>query len=105
MRRQFHKTMQHLLEQGTIRLLFPKVNEILHIGLSNNRNAKSTVLTVIVKHCRKRYLKMCHGYPTPERREFFQLLHRIFGVPPSDQRSFDRVLSDIIRQVMEKDNQ
>ena len=29
--RQFHKTMQHLEEQGIVRLLFPKVNEILHV--------------------------------------------------------------------------
>ena len=99
MRRQFHKTMQHLLEQGTVRLLFPKVNEILHIGLSNNRKAKSTVLTVIVKHTRKRYLKMCHGFPSPERREFFQCLHGIFGIPPSEQRSFDRMLCRIINRV------
>lgn len=99
MLRQFHKTMQHLVEQGTVRLLFPKVNEILHIGLSNSRKAKSTVLTVIVKHTRKRYLKMCHGYPTPERREFFQRLHSIFGVPPSEQRSFDRTLCRIINHV------
>jgi len=102
--RQFHMTMQHLMEQGIVRLLFPKVNEILNIGLSNSRKAKSTVLTVIVKHSRKRYLKMCHGYPTPERREFFQCLHRVFGIPPSDQRSFDRVLSGIIRKLTEKDN-
>jgi len=99
MRRQFHKTMQHLMEQGTVRLLFPKVNEILHIGLSGNRKAKSTVLTVIVKHTRKRYLKMCHGFPSPERREFFQCLHRIFGIPPSEQRSFDRMLCRIINRV------
>ena len=99
MLRQFHKTMQHLVEQGTVRLLFPKVSQILHIGLSNNRKAKSTVLTVIVKHTRKRYLKMCHGYPSPERREFFQCLHRIFGIPPSEQRSFDRMLCRIINRV------
>ena len=99
MLRQFHKTMQHLEEQGTVRLLFPKVNEILHIGLSNNRKAKSAVLTVIVKHTRKRYLKMCHGYPSPERREFFQRLHSIFGVPPSEQRSFDRTLCRIINRM------
>ena len=99
MLRQFHKTMQHLMEQGTVRLIFPKVNEILHIGLSSNRKAKSTVLTVIVKHTRKRYLKMCHGFPSPERREFFQCLHRIFGIPPSEQRSFDRMLCRIINRV------
>ena len=103
--RQFHKSMQHLVEQGVVRLLFPKINQILRIGLSDSRKAKTKVLAVIVKHTRQRYLKMCHGYPTPERREFFQCLHRVFGVPPSDQRSFDRVLSDIIRQVMKKDNQ
>ena len=99
MRRQFHKTMQHLVELGTVRLLFPKVNEILHIGLSSDRKAKSTVLTVILKHTRKRYLKMCHGFPSPERREFFQCLHRIFGIPPSEQRSFDRMLCRIINRV------
>ena len=99
MLRQFHKTMQHLVEQGIIRLLFPKVNEILHIGLSSNRKAKSTVLTAIVKHVRKRYLKMCHGFPSPERRKFFQCLHRIFGIPPSEQRSFDRMLCRIINRV------
>lgn len=98
-RRQFHKTMQHLMEYGTVRLLFPKVNEILHIGLSNSRNAKSTVLKVIVKHCRMRYLKMCHGSPSPERREFFHRLHQIFCVPPSGQRSFDRMLCRIINRV------
>ena len=99
MRRQFHKTMQLLVDLGIVRLLFPKVNEILHIGLSSNRKAKSTVLTVIVKHTRKRYLKMCHGFPSPERREFFQCLHRIFGIPPSEQRSFDRMLCRIINRV------
>ena len=99
MRRQFHKTMQHLVDLGIVRLLFPKVNEILHIGLSNSRKAKSTVLTVIVKHTRKRYLKMCHGFPSPERREFFQCLHGIFGIPPSEQRSFDRMLCRIINRV------
>ena len=99
MRRQFHKTMQHLVNLGIVRLLFPKVNEILHLGLSNNRKAKSTVLTVIVKHTRKRYLKMCHGFPSPERREFFQCLHGIFGIPPSEQRSFDRMLCRIINRV------
>ena len=97
--RQFHKTMQHLEKQGTIRQIFPEVTEILHIGLGKDRKAKSTVLTVIVKHCRKRYLKMCHGYPTPERREFFQCLHRIFDISPSEQRSFDRTLCRIIRHV------
>lgn len=99
MLRQFHKTMLHLVEQGIVRLLFPKVNEILHIGLSRNHKAKSTVLTAIVKHVRKRYLKMCHGFPSPERREFFQCLHRIFGIPPSEQRSFDRMLCRIINRV------
>ena len=97
--------MQLLEKQGVIRQIYPKVSEILFIGLGNDRKDKSMVLAVIVKNARKRYLKMCHGYPTPERREFFQCLHRIFGVPPSEQRSFDRVLSGIIRQVMEKDNQ
>jgi nitrogenase subunit NifH len=97
--RQFQKTMQHLVEQGIVRLLFPKVNEILHIGLSNSRKSKSTVLTVIVKHSRKRYLKMCHGFPSPERREFFQCLHGIFGIPPSERRSFDRMLCRIINRV------
>ncbi len=104
-RRHFHKMMQLLEKQGVIRQIYPKVSEILFIGLGNDRKDKSMVLAVIVKNARKRYLKMCHGYPTPERREFFQCMHRIFGVPPSEQRSFDRVLSGIIRQVMEKDNQ
>lgn len=104
-RRHFHKMMQLLEKQGVIRLIYPKVSEILHIGLGKDRKAKSAVLAVIVKHCRKRYLKMCHGYPTPERREFFQCMHRVFGILPSGQRSFDRVLSGIIRLVMKKDNQ
>lgn len=103
-RRQFHRTMQHLEEQGTVRLLFPKVNEILHIGLSNSRNAKFTVLTVIVKHTRKRYLKMCHGFPSPERREYIHRLHQIFCVPPSEQRSFNRTLCRIINRVMANKN-
>ena len=98
-RRHFHKMMLLLKKQGVIRLIYPKVTEILHIGLSNSRNAKSTVLAIIANHCRKRYLRMCHGYPTPERREFFQCLHRIFGVPPSEQRSFDRALNRVIRQM------
>ena len=101
--RHFHKMMQLLENQGAIRLIFPKVNEIQHIGLQDSRKAKSTVLTVIVKHTRKRYLKMCHGYPTPERREFFQYLHRVLGVPPSDQRSFDRMLCRIIKRVTENE--
>lgn len=99
-RRQFHKTMQHLEEYGTVRLLFPKVNEILYIGLANSRYAKSIVLTVIVRHTRKRYLKMCHGFPSPERREFIHRLHQIFCVPPSEQRSFNRTLCRIINRVM-----
>lgn len=97
-RRHFHKMMQLLEKQGVIRLIYPKVTEILHIGLSDTRKAKSTVLTIIVKHTRRRYLKMYHGYPTPERREFFQCLHRVLGIPPSDQRSFDRMLCRIINQ-------
>ena len=100
-RRHFHKIIQLLEKQGVIRLIYPKVTEILHIGLGKDHKAKSTVLTVIVKHTRKRYLKMCHGYPTPERREFFQCLHRVFGIPPSDQRSFDRMLCRIINRVTE----
>ena len=100
-RRHFHKIIQLLEKQGVIRLIYPKVTEILHIGLGKDHKAKSTVLTIIVKHTRKRYLKMCHGYPTPERREFFQCLHRVFGIPPSDQRSFDRMLCRIINRVTE----
>lgn len=100
-RRHFHKIIQLLEKQGVIRLIYPKVTEILHIGLGKDHKAKSTVLTVIVKHTRKRYLKMCHGYLTPERREFFQCLHRVFGIPPSDQRSFDRMLCRIINRVTE----
>ena len=98
-RRQFNKMMQLLEKQGVIGLIYPKVTEILFMGLGNDRKAKSTVLTIIVKHTRRRYLKMCHGYPTPERREFFQCLHRIFGIPTSDQRSFDRMLCRIINRV------
>ena len=91
--------MQLLEKQGVVGLIYPKVTEILFMGLGNDRKAKSTVLTIIVKHTRRRYLKMCHGYPTPERREFFQCLHRIFGIPTSDQRSFDRMLCRIINRV------
>ena len=98
-RRQFQKMIRFLEKQGVISIIYPKVTEILFIGLGSNRKAKTKVLALIVKYCRKRYLKMCHGYPTPERREFFQFLHRTFGIPSSDQRSFDRTLCRIINRV------
>jgi len=97
--RHFHKMMQLLENLGVIRLLYPKVTEINFIGLGKDCKSKSKVLVVIVKHCRKRYLKMCHGYPTPERREFFQCLHRVFGIPVSEQRNFNRALNRIISRV------
>ena len=98
-RRQFHKMMQFLEKQGVIRQIYPKVTEILFIGLENDRRAKSTVLAVIVKHTRRRYLKMCHGQPSPERREFYQCLHRTFGIPPSEQHNFNRTLCRIISRL------
>ena len=98
-RRHFHKMMQLLENQGVIRLMYPKVTEIKFIGLGKDSKSKSKVLVTIVKHCRKRYLKMCHGYPTPERREFFQCLHRVFGIPASEQRNFNRALNRIISRV------
>ena len=97
--RQFHKIMQFLEKQGVIHLIYPKVSEILFIGLGSDRKAKITVLAVIVKHTRQRYLKMCHGQPSPERREFYQCLHRTFGIPPSEQRNFNRTLCRIINRV------
>ena len=98
-RRHFHKVMQLLEKQGVIGLIYPKVTEIQHMGLGNDRKAKSTVLAVIVKHTRQRYLKMCHGQPSPERREFYQCLHRTFGIPPSEQHNFNRTLCRIINRL------
>ncbi len=103
-RRHFHMMMQFLEKQGIISMIYPKVTEILFIGLGNERKAKSTVLTIIVKHARQRYLKMCHGQPTPERREFYQCLHRTFGIPSSEQRSFNRMLCRIINRVTKNEN-
>ena len=98
-RRHFHQVMQLLEKQGVVGLIYPKVTEILFMGLGNDRKAKSTVLAVIVKHTRQHYLKMCHGQPSPERREFYQCLHRTFGIPPSEQRNFNRTFCRIINRV------
>ena len=96
-RRQFQKMIQFLEKQGVISIIYPKVTEILFIGLGSDRKAKTKVLALIVKYCRKRYLKMCHGQPSPERREFYQCLHRTFGIPLSEQHNFNRVLCCIIK--------
>jgi len=100
--RSFQREISEMAGQdGQIVRLLPAVNRILHVKLSDRRGAKTDVLTLIVKYTRKRYLKMCHGFPSPERREYTHRLHQIFCVPPSEQRSFNRTLCRIIRQIVE----
>ena len=58
--RHFHKIMQILEKQAVIRMIYPKVTEIQFIGLGKDRKAKTRVIAIIIRHCRKRYLMMCH---------------------------------------------
>jgi hypothetical protein len=72
----------------------------------------SAVLTVIVRHTRQKHLAMIRqgrspqGYrPSPERIEFFQVLHAIFGINESDRqqvRNFDQRLKTVIEACSEK---
>ena len=72
----------------------------------------STVLTVIVRHTRQKHLAMIRqgrspqGYrPSPERIEFFHVLHAIFGIDESNRqlvRNFDQRLKAVIEACSEK---
>lgn len=89
------------------------INRITAIDLRHTvYGSLSAVLTVIVRHTRQKYLAMiCDGRsphgnrPTPDRMEFFHMLHIIFGINETDRqqvRNFDQRLKAVIEAKMKK---
>ena len=95
----FKKAILALVSDGTIRQVFPSVDNLQTILLGNKSGAQTKVLTAVITHVRPRFLKLNGNYPPPERREFFHRLHQVFCVSPSDERSFDRAVCRAILQI------
>ena len=97
----FKKAILALVSDGSIRQVFPSVDNLQTILLGNKSGAQTKVLAAVITHVRPRFLKLNGNYPLPERREFFRRLHQVFCVSPSDERSFDRHLCQIIKKTEE----
>ena len=97
----FKKAILTLVSDGSIRQVFPSVDNLQTILLGNKSGAQTKVLAAVITHVRPRFLKLNGNYPLPERREFFRRLHQVFCVSPSDERSFNRHLCQIIKKTEE----
>lgn len=106
----FREQMIALIGTGKpIASMSRNLNRIMEISIRENVYGSLTaVLTVIVRHTRRKHLAMIlhgrcpHGSrPSPERKEFFHSLHAIFGINESDRhqvRNFDKRLKAVINQ-------
>ena len=107
-RTSFREQMIPLIGQGRpIERVSEDISHITSIIVRRGAyGALTQVLTVIVRHTRRKHLAMIHdgqsphgNRPTPERRDFFHALHSVFGIDETDRRqlhSFDQRLRSVI---------